>query len=89
MMSVDGTVSHRAGEKPRAVRGDYLVELRRLEPRCLLVTAPSARRSVPQQLNSETFVVPEGQRDAVAKGVEKVVLAVASWIADTKTFDLL
>ena len=28
-------------------------------------------------------------RDAVAKGVEKVVLAVASWIADTKTFDLL
>jgi hypothetical protein len=37
-----------------------------------------------QELNSETFVVPEGERDAVAKGVEKVVLLVASWIADTK-----
>jgi hypothetical protein len=75
------------------VSTDFLVELRGFEPRCSWqcprLTAPRARRSVRQQLDSETFVVPERQCDAVAKGVEKVVLAVASWIADTKTFDLL
>jgi hypothetical protein len=64
-----------------AVCQDEMVELRGFEPRCSWqcprLTAPRARRSVRQQLDSETFVVPERQCDAVAKGVEKVVLAVA------------
>jgi hypothetical protein len=40
-------------------------------------------------LESEVFAIPESQPDAIAEGIEKVVLAVASWIANAKALDLV
>ena len=40
-------------------------------------------------LNLEAFAIPESQRDAVAEGVEKVVLPVASSVANAKALDLV
>jgi hypothetical protein len=37
----------------------------------------------------EAFAVSEGERNAVAEGVEEIVLAVAPFIPDSETFDLL
>ena len=37
----------------------------------------------------EAFAIPESQRDAIAEGIEKVVLAVASSVANAKALDLL
>jgi hypothetical protein len=49
--------------EPGAVRAAFLVELRGFEPQCSWqcprLTALRAGRSVRQQLDSETFVVPE------------------------------
>src|SRR5271166_281195 len=40
-------------------------------------------------LELETFAIPKGQRDAIAEGIEKVVLPVASSVANTKALDLI
>jgi hypothetical protein len=40
-------------------------------------------------LESEAFVIPESQRDAVAECVEKVVLAVAASVTNAKALDLV
>jgi hypothetical protein len=40
-------------------------------------------------LESEAFAIPENQPDAIAEGLEKVVLAVASWIGNAKALDLV
>jgi hypothetical protein len=40
-------------------------------------------------LESEAFAIPESQPDAIAEGLEKVVLAVASWIGNAKALDLV
>jgi hypothetical protein len=44
---------------------------------------------VVRELESEAFAIPERQRDAVAEGIEKVVLAVGSPVADAKALDLV
>lgn len=50
---------------------------------------PRGRVSHSHGVRSEAFVISESNRDAVAEGVEKVVLAVASSIANAKTLDLV
>ena len=48
-----------------------------------------ARRLFEGALESEAFVIPESQRDAVAECVEKVVLAVAASVTNAKALDLV
>ncbi len=52
-------------------------------PAAAVTVSPSVRRTL------EAFAVPESQRDAIAEGIEKVVLAVASSIANAKALDLV
>jgi hypothetical protein len=62
------------------------------EPRCSwrrLVSAATARLSFESRLGLEAFAIPERQRDAVAEGIEKVVLAVTASVANTKALDLV
>ena len=40
-------------------------------------------------LESEAFVIPKSQRDAVAECVEKVVLAIAASVTNAKALDLV
>jgi hypothetical protein len=40
-------------------------------------------------LESEAFAIPESQPNAIVEGLEKVVLAVASWIGNAKALDLV
>jgi hypothetical protein len=74
-------------------RADFPVELRGFEPRCswrcLRVTAASARLSFESRLELEAFAIRERQSDAVAEGIEKVVLAVTGSVANTKALDLV
>jgi hypothetical protein len=79
-----------AQESPRFA--DFLMELRGFEPRCSwrrLVSAATARLSFESRLGLEAFAIPERQRDAVAEGIEKVVLAVTASVANTKALDLV
>ena len=55
----------------------------------LALSWPHGRVSHSHRVRSEAFVISESKRDAVAEGVEKVVLAVASSIANAKTLDLV
>ena len=48
----------------------------------------SSGRSFEGGLALEAFAVPESQSDAVAEGIEKVVLAVAGSVANAKALDL-
>jgi hypothetical protein len=78
---------------PRNPFADFLVELRGFKPRCswrcLRVTGASLRRLLEGVLESEAFAIPESQRDAVAEGVEKVILAVTFPLANAKALDLI
>jgi hypothetical protein len=82
-----------ATEEITPERADFLVELGGFEPRCswrrLRVSAATARLSFESRLGLEAFAIPERQRDAVAEGIEKVVLAVAVSVADAKALDLV
>ena len=49
----------------------------------------SSRPHSRARLKSEAFAIPESQGDAVAEGVEKVVLAVAASVANAKGLDLV
>jgi hypothetical protein len=50
---------------------------------------PHGRVSHSHRVRSEAFVIPERQSDAVAEGIEKVVLAVIGWVTNAKALDLV
>jgi hypothetical protein len=87
-----GMSCYSVAEEITSVCADFLVELRGFEPRCswrrLRVSAATAGLSL-NRLGLEAFAIPERQRDAVAEGIEKVVLAVTVSVANTKALDLV